>query len=479
MSSWQEDKPLTLEDTLDWGKEETLKWGYDGKTNKVHVWRVFGKSKKPSHKGSLKERFTRKPEAKHGDIYGELDYTPAKYSLQGKLMSHAKVEIRTYYDKDCPDEVHTWVDEHFPNADEPSKTSAWSPNQPQKNTWKWAYHPDNGALVWPTAGVSELPYHHYAIQDSWGRDQQPDDITGIASQKGDDSIHIKPYKFDTSNEALSAVKTEFARMYPNLNIDHDPTQADHEALGVEFVPGVSKAGHFPVYANSRVPQGEAWLISSGQWAVMTLGSNIVPTEALEAAGLPPNAPVIRMHPDLFGSSIKRKLTKWWPFKKKAGADLDGSMIALHLPDEIAKKIQIEGGEPLDHMHITLVYFKDKAKDRDDWETISRVVADWAEKTPKLKGKIGGYGIFKNPDGDILYASPSIPGLDELRVQLVKECENIGFEVNDEHGFIPHITLMYDFDGAIPDLEDKLDIEFDMLYLTQGIDKEGFEFGGKK
>ena len=64
------------------------------------------------------------------------------------------------------------------------------------------------------------------------------------------------------------------------------------------------------------------------------------------------------------------------FVKKAEADMQGSMLALPIPINIANAIKMDGGEPPELMHITLAYFKDKAADRDDWDQVIEIGKQW-------------------------------------------------------------------------------------------------------
>lgn len=164
----------------------------------------------------------------------------------------------------------------------------------------------------------------------------------------------------------------------------------------------------------------------------------------------------------------------------SGADMEGSMIALWIPINIANQIKVEDGEPPEGMHITLAYFIDKAKDRDDWDIVKEIVEEYSKRiSPELQGEITGYGTFDN-DGTVLWAKPEIPGLEKIRDDLVRYCETAGFEVDKKFDFNPHITLKYYPAGEeveVPELEQPIPVSFDELVFAQGMDLTRFKTAG--
>ncbi len=146
--------------------------------------------------------------------------------------------------------------------------------------------------------------------------------------------------------------------------------------------------------------------------------------------------------------------------------MSGAMLGLRVPINIANAIKIDGGEPAELMHITLAYFKDAAADRDDWDTVKQIASKYTQFNG-LQGSITGYGTFDNEEV-VLWAQPEVPGLEELRERLVKDCNDAGFPVDDKFpDFKPHITLAYDWEGDVPELEQPIPVTFDGLYFYQG------------
>jgi len=150
--------------------------------------------------------------------------------------------------------------------------------------------------------------------------------------------------------------------------------------------------------------------------------------------------------------------------RKAEADMNGTMFGLAVPMQIAKELAIPGGEPPDLMHITLAYFKDAAADRDDWDQAIQIGKQF---NFNLFGEITGYGTFDN-DEVVLWAQPEVPGLAEEREKLVAALNKAGFPVDDRFpDFKPHITIAYDWQGDVPELEQPIPVTFDGLYFYRG------------
>lgn len=254
-----------------------------------------------------------------------------------------------------------------------------------------------------------------------------------------DHVQIETDTYETPHQELAEVKAELAKQFPN-----------HEIL-LPDLPEDIFAGRPSLLDREQRAERQA---ATRRWIATTLPDD----------GISLREPVKK--PSLLDRLLRRK----------AGADMDGAMIGVFIPKEVGERIKVKGGEPLDNMHITLVYFTDKATDRDDWEEIEKIVAQVAAQHAKLVGKIGGFGVFNN-DEDVLWASPSIPGLAELRSKLAEACEEAGFTVSDEHGWVPHITLQYGHKGKLPKLDGPIDLEIDALTFARGENKLDFKLDG--
>jgi 2'-5' RNA ligase len=159
---------------------------------------------------------------------------------------------------------------------------------------------------------------------------------------------------------------------------------------------------------------------------------------------------------------------------------DGAMLALVPPQAALDAIHVEDGEPLDQMHITLVYLgKIKDLDKDLIHTVASLVA---ATTAPMEGHCGGYGVFKN-ETDVLWASFDVPGIGDLRERLVRELRAAGVEFPDDHGYTPHCTLKYADEGEVltpPDIVPaaaKAKGPYDKLVLAWGGEWTDIPFTG--
>lgn len=110
------------------------------------------------------------------------------------------------------------------------------------------------------------------------------------------------------------------------------------------------------------------------------------------------------------------------------------MIALEVPKGTIKAVP---GGLADH-HVTLAFLGEDV----DSATLARALRaarDAGRRHGPLSGKIGGIGAFPpGPDGTPVWATVDVPGLAELRHDLV---QHMGGHAS-EHGFTPHMTLTY-------------------------------------
>lgn len=124
-----------------------------------------------------------------------------------------------------------------------------------------------------------------------------------------------------------------------------------------------------------------------------------------------------------------------------GADYGGVMIALVPPKKICQSLAQEGGEPVEAMHVTLAYMPDLDRRRAA-RVLPELVEGWARTQKALTARIGGAGTFVNPGQHVLWAAVDIPHGGPFRQSLVETLERHGFEVANDHGWTPHITLDY-------------------------------------
>lgn len=134
-------------------------------------------------------------------------------------------------------------------------------------------------------------------------------------------------------------------------------------------------------------------------------------------------------------------------------DSDGGMVAIFIPDAPAQRLRrlIESLdlpdeariETANNLHVTLAFLPDNlATEKRDQIVSAMTIAAMGLEDKKLTGKIGGYGVFKNGDEQVIYASFDAPALPSIRESLCHTLDVLGVDYAKDHGFTPHITLAY-------------------------------------
>lgn len=126
----------------------------------------------------------------------------------------------------------------------------------------------------------------------------------------------------------------------------------------------------------------------------------------------------------------------------------GVMVAWMLPDYLASRVAVDGGEYAGDLHVTLAYLGDaEALSLDAQRKLVGVVGEVAARHTWLEGWIGGTGRFINgEDKDPFWVGVDIPGLAALRQDLVTALTDAGLPPNgigDAKGeYTPHITVAW-------------------------------------
>lgn len=130
-----------------------------------------------------------------------------------------------------------------------------------------------------------------------------------------------------------------------------------------------------------------------------------------------------------------------------------AMVGFWLSPDAAAALAVPGGQTADSLHITLCMLDIEGEQISDLQVarLLTVVDDLAAWTAPLEGVISGMGRFYAGDStdaqDAVFAIPSVPDLDELRADLCRRLEERDLACKDDHGFVPHITLVYVAPGA--------------------------------
>lgn len=137
----------------------------------------------------------------------------------------------------------------------------------------------------------------------------------------------------------------------------------------------------------------------------------------------------------------------------AGEDHSEHVMVCLRPAEKTRKAfadMDECDEEMDELHLTLYYLgtTDDAGGEPGKERLYRGLYDFAIHSgySALKGVPNGFGVFANPDKNVLISLWDIPGIAEFRTHLMDYCKDHGFEPReDNHGFTPHMTLSFSDD----------------------------------
>lgn len=160
----------------------------------------------------------------------------------------------------------------------------------------------------------------------------------------------------------------------------------------------------------------------------------------------------------------------------------GAMVALIPSDADGQRLAVDGGEPVDQLHCTLIFLGDDASTIDDQtrqEIIDRATALAADWDP-IEASGFGVAVF-NPAGDqpcvVLLCSGD--DLAEFQAQLLDE---IPSEETQHQPWIPHITLAYwgQTDLAEPPTADLFarcgPVTFDRIRVAFGADETDIPLG---
>ena len=134
----------------------------------------------------------------------------------------------------------------------------------------------------------------------------------------------------------------------------------------------------------------------------------------------------------------------------AAADvLEGAMIALVPSQADLQRLAIEGGEPVDQLHLTLVYLGDAVNiDQPTRDALIAWAYDLAPTWDSVEADGFAPALF-NPDGPDPCLTMLCSGADlaEMHETVLADVSD-ALELPDQHlPFIPHVTLMY-YSGVV-------------------------------
>lgn len=179
-------------------------------------------------------------------------------------------------------------------------------------------------------------------------------------------------------------------------------------------------------------------------------------------------------------------TKAHIFALPEGSEYTGVMLALYPAPELAQQIAEMSGVdmPAEQLHVTLAYCG-RVENLTDEQVAGAVLATkrTGEMSEPLTGTVNGLGRFnasQSSDGkDVIYAVVDVPGLEQLRNEVLSQLRYAGCEVASTHGYTPHMTLAY-IDagtespiGAMPTLP----LRFDRISVAIGGKRTEYPLSG--
>lgn len=423
----------------------TIKWVYNEQEDPpLLMWEVKGEDGVPVHQMAIEEYWGRWRQPDDYTGYGDIYNNTMEISGYTRLPAYVLQKVTEHARKNWPDvEVDTsraLLENNEPMFTDPSNVKIMS------SSAQWAREHLQETL---SNGSGELskPWEYAPRVSAWGEPEEGlESLMGLGRdlevQDGGSSYHLDEY------EALLLLSEGL--ITPMIDYEVDDEGNPHEISGLYELTA-------RMWDDLGLQNQSAW-----DYFNKILGRD---GSSNEQSRWP--------NPDksYFSPHFDQLLQK-----KKAAADMEGAMIGLFLDPPTGKKLKQPGGEPIENMHITLIYFQEKADARDDWDEVERLVEQFANQYAALDGSINGFGVFYN-DEDLLWAVPSVNGLAELRSELLEAVEDAGFPVNNEHDWVPHITLKYGWADKLPELEEPLQLKFNELTFAKGEDKQSFAFQG--
>lgn len=151
------------------------------------------------------------------------------------------------------------------------------------------------------------------------------------------------------------------------------------------------------------------------------------------------------------------------------------MIACYPTSAEAETLAPAGGNPAETIHTTMVFLGEAAEI--DMKAAARAVGSVTGSTAPLSGTVGGVGMFAEGDGGYpQLAIPNVVGLSKLRTDLVNALADEGIESGSEFDWVPHMTLAYVDESALPDLAViGAKLTFNQLSLVEADVRKDFPF----
>ena len=120
--------------------------------------------------------------------------------------------------------------------------------------------------------------------------------------------------------------------------------------------------------------------------------------------------------------------------------------------EIKKRAHRGNFTPRDNFHVTLVFIGEcEPRNLEYYKKAADLAAAKLEHVP-IQANINGFGRFKRPDGDILWADMKTEPeniLGEINNRLLSELRGLNINIKQEHDkFVSHVTIARKFSGDL-------------------------------
>lgn len=145
------------------------------------------------------------------------------------------------------------------------------------------------------------------------------------------------------------------------------------------------------------------------------------------------------------------------------AKQSGGMIALLPRQQDAEMLAVSGGEPVEDLHMTVVYFGEDVTGVDASEVVDACYTV-ADQYIAIDAKVFATAVF-NPSGDdpcAVYLIGDNPDISEMYRQLREVAESVPGTADQHDPYFPHVTIAY---NPIAELTYQGPIVFDRLLLA--------------
>lgn len=329
------------------------------------------------------------------------------------------------------------------------------------------------------------------------RDMQFAELRGVSSTVILEAFGIAEFAIgrikDVNRATAEAAATWYAEQMTVPRLERLKQAANWQFLplfgatgkGVEFDP------ESPVPGDREADDRERDSKTSSYKTLTDAG--VHPEDAADTVGLPrmrhvaapaaPPAPVVEPKPDQMEAAFAREAARLadeplraLPAVADESPDYStGCMLALYPPPDLAAQLAVEGGLPVDELHLTVAYCgKAAAVDYDALHVAARQLARRAPITAQISGLARFVG---GEDGDVIVALVDSAALEDLRRDTLARLADADIDVPRDHGFTAHITIAYLDPGAESPVEElePVEVTFGALSVVHGENRTDIRF----